>query len=181
VTPDPTYYTALIAEVMRKTDICWVRWVDAAPEDAGDHPVWHAWHDGSAFVVSGDGEQHLPGVGSARAAVVTARTKDSRARLISWRADVLTLDPGDPVWADVVDVLQRERLNLSSPDEARKRWARECTVTCLTPTGEVEEAPGRYSDASGAAAPLPTTAITRGRLPRVLHKRQVRRPDLGQR
>jgi hypothetical protein len=181
VTPDRTFDTALVAEVMRKTAICWVRWLDAAPEVAGDHPVWHAWHDGSAYVLSGDGEQPLPGAGSARAAVVTARTKESRALLISWRAEVSTLDPSDPVWADVVNVLQRERLNLHVPHEERERWARACRVTRLTPTGEIEEAPGRYGDTSGAATPIPTTAVTRGRLPRVLHRRQVRRPDLGQR
>jgi hypothetical protein len=42
----------------------------------------------------------------------------------------------------------------------------------------VEERPGEMPDADLATPPLPTPATTRRGLPRVLHRRQTRRPDL---
>jgi hypothetical protein len=51
-------------------------------------------------------------------------------------------------------------------------------VTRLTPTGEIAESPDALPDGDQAAPPVPTPATTRRGLPRVLHRRQTRRPDL---
>jgi len=175
VTPAEDFHLALVAEAMKKTGVCWIRWSG----DTRDHPVWHSWRDGAAYVVCGPGEQPLPGAGSTGRATVTSRTKDSRARLVLWEAAVSVLAARSDEWEAAVELLQADRLNLVDPDKVRERWATECTVLQLSPTGVVDESPGSYTDSDLSAAPLPTDAVTRGRLPRVLHRRQTRRPDLS--
>jgi hypothetical protein len=165
---------ALVEELMKKSGLCWVR---LAGGDR-DHAVWHLWQDGAAYVVSGGAEQPLPGVEEAETATVIARTKDSRQRMLAWRADVHTVRPDDPEWDTVVRALVASRLNLPDLHDAANRWARECVVTRLTPTGEVAESPDSLPGGDLAAPPVPTPATTRRGLPRVLHRRQTRRPDL---
>ena len=165
---------ALVEELMKKSGLCWVQ---VARGDRA-HAVWHIWQDGSAYVVSGGTEQPLPGIEEAQTATVIARTKDSRQRMLAWRADVRTLGPDDPEWDTVVRALVAARLNLRDLHEAAGRWARECVVTRLAPTGEVAESPDSLPDGDLAAPPVATPATTRRGLPRVLHRRQTRRPDL---
>ena len=170
----PPVLAALVEELMKKSGLCWVR-LDG---DAREHPVWHVWQNGAAYVVSGGSEQPLPGVDAATGATVVARTKDSRQRLLAWRAAVSTLTPDDADWDTVVRALVGARLNLRDLHDAAGRWARESVVTRLAPTGEVAERPGEPVRDDLAAPPLPTPATTRRGLPRVLHRRQTRRPDL---
>jgi len=165
---------ALVEELMRKSGLCWVR----LPGGDRDHAVWHVWHEGAACLVSGGEEQPLPGIEHAETATVIARTKDSRQRMLAWRADVRTVRPDDPEWETVVRALVAARLNLPDLHDAPQRWARECVVTRLVPTGEIAESPGALPDGDLAAPPVPTPATTRRGLPRVLHRRQTRRPDL---
>jgi hypothetical protein len=165
---------ALVEELMRKSGLCWVR----LPGGDRDHAVWHIWHDGAVYLVSGGEEQPLPGIEDAETATVIARTKDSRQRMLAWRADVRTLHPDDPEWDTVVRALVAARLNLRDLHEAAERWARECVVTRLVPTGEIAESPDSPPDGDLAAPPVATPATTRRGLPRVLHRRQTRRPDL---
>lgn len=165
---------ALVEELMRKSGLCWV----CFPGRARAHPVWHVWRDGAAYVVSGGSEQPLPGIESAGSVTVVVRTKDSRQRLAAWVAHAATVTPEDPDWDDVVGALVGARLNIPDLATAAQRWARECVVTRLTPTGQVDEIPGQMPDGDLATAPLPTPATTRRGLPRVLHRRQKRRPPL---
>lgn len=176
---DGDLLAALVAEVMKKTALCWVSW----PGSEREHPVWHTWQDGAAYLLSGGDEQPLPGIDQVGAGggtvTVIARTKDSRERIVAWRAKVETIGPQHQDWPEAVRLLQAERLNLTDSDTVEHRWARECTISRLTPTGEFEEQPGRLPDGSLAAVPLPTPATTRGPLPRVLHRRQTHRPPLS--
>jgi len=165
---------ALVEELMKKSGLCWVQ---VARGDRA-HAVWHIWQDGSAYVVSGGTEQPLPGIDEAQTATVIARTKDSRQRMLAWDADVHTVRPGEPEWDTVVRALVAARLNLPDLHDAADRWARECVVSRLTPTGEIAERPDALPDGDLAAPPVPTPATTRRGLPRVLHRRQTRRPDL---
>jgi hypothetical protein len=165
---------ALVEELMKKSDLCWLR----LPGADRDRVVWHIWHEGAAYVVSGGSEQPAPGLESVDSVTVVARAKDSRQRMLAWRAEVSTVLPGTPEWDSAVPALVSGRLNLRDLDTAAQRWAEECTVSRLTPSGVVEEQPGAMPDADHAAPPLPTPATTRLRLPRVLHRRQTRRPNL---
>ncbi len=165
---------ALVEELMKKSDLCWLR-----PAGADrDHVVWHIWHDGAAYLVSGGSEQPAPGIDTAETATVVARSKDSRQRMLAWQARVSTVRPGDPEWDGVVGALVSARLNLRDMDTAAQRWAAECVVTRLAPTGVLQEKPGVMPYGDLAAAPLPTPATTRRGLPRVLHRRQRHGPNL---
>jgi hypothetical protein len=55
--------------------------------------------------------------------------------------------PGTPEWDEVVPLLLAKRLNPQDRAEQAQRWARECVVLRLTPTGE-ERTPhdGSYAE-----------------------------------
>ena len=61
---------ALVAEAMTKSGVLWI-------EVAGDRtwPAWHVWGDGRAYVVSGPGEQPLPGCPRRSPSSCAARTR----------------------------------------------------------------------------------------------------------
>lgn len=141
----------LVAEAASKSKILWI-------DVPGDRtwPAWHVWVEGTAYVVSGPGEQPLPELPDE--VVVTFRSKDSGGRLLRLRARTERLGPEDQRWEPATAALRAGRLNAPGPDVVQ-RWADECAVTALVP-GELLQLPGRYDDRSGAAPPLPTPATT---------------------
>lgn len=157
---------ALVAEAMNKSGILWI-------EVPGDRawPAWHAWVDDTAYVVNGLGEQHLPWL--PEDVVLVLRSRDTGGRLLRVRARAQVLVPDSPPWVMAVAALRASRLN--SVDDVERRWRTQCVVTSLTPAADLVEGPGRYTDASGAAAPSPTRAITATWHPRHLHGRPSRR------
>jgi hypothetical protein len=161
--------TALVKEAGSKSGLLWVR---PAPDRAW--PAWHVWLDGAAYVVSGPGEQELPPLDGPVDLVL--RSKDTWARLLTLRATATTVTPEDADWDDVTAALKAARLNAPDPEHLVERWARSNTVTRLAPTGGVLEAPERYDESSGAAAPPPTPATTSGWAPWHLRgRRRTRR------
>jgi hypothetical protein len=144
----------LIDEATKKSGLVWVH------TPAGTSPVWLLWHEGSAYVLSGPGEQPLDGLVDGGTATVTVRSKDKGSRLVTWAAAVTLLSPDGDEWAAVVPLLMGKRLNLVDGEAAARRWARECMVHRLTPTGVLTESPDEMPDGSLAAAPLSTPATT---------------------
>lgn len=123
----------LVEEATRRSALIWVT-PDGAP---GPRPVWHVWHDGCAYVVVGGLEQSLPGGTDAGRAVVAVRSHERRGGLlVEWLADVGVVPPGSVEWERVVPVLHAARLNAPDGEQQPQRWAQECTVLRLTPTGE---------------------------------------------
>jgi hypothetical protein len=82
---------------------------------------------------------------------------------------VSVVAPGSTEWTAVEPALVAKRLNSPDGEAAPQRWARECTLFRLEPTGAVSETPDQPSTASHAAAPPPSPA--RSRVPRPLHLR----------
>jgi hypothetical protein len=174
---------ALIEDAAKKSGLIWVHAL-GLPRDAGptrSQPVWHVWQDSAVYVLSGGLEQPAPGgidalavgdsdeaTGEARA-VVTARAKDGNSRVLTFEASVGHVAPGSDEWEALVPALVAKRLNLPDGEAAPQRWARECTLWRLRPTGAVIETAGDPSTESHAAAPPPTPA--RSRVPRPLHVR----------
>ena len=168
----------LIEEAAKKSGLLWVRAV-ALPRGVGPghaQPVWHVWQDGAVFVLTGGIEQPVPGgldaldlTDESVRAFVTARGKDGNSRLVTFEVTVATVVPGSEEWDAVVPALVSGRLNLPDGAAAPQRWAGECTLWRLHPTGVVSETPDDPSTASHAAAPPPTPA--RSRVPRPLHLR----------
>ncbi|GAA1425907.1 hypothetical protein GCM10009601_33690 [Streptomyces thermospinosisporus] len=159
---------ALIEEATKKSGLVWVRAAGAPAARA----LWHVWHEGAACVVGdGPGEQPLPGLVDGGTAEVTVRSKDKGGRLISWTAKVVELPAGGEEWAAAVAELKGKRLNAPDGEAMPERWARECRVLRLEPTGETAPLP----DASLAEPPLPSPAITRRPIPAALPKLLARR------
>ena len=171
---DPDQLTTLVAEAMKRTALVWLTY----PGTDRAWPVWHVWHEGSAYVVCGGPEQPLPGIDQVAQAVVTARAKDSRERLISWVADVAIETPGTESWQAPAELLKADRLNAPQSSELTRVWAAESTIVRLVPTGEVTEFPGAYPDESLAAAPVRSPATTSTKPPWVVHRRARRAPPL---
>ncbi|MEU0289689.1 hypothetical protein ABZ368_07215 [Streptomyces sp. NPDC005908] len=162
---------ALIEEATKKSGLIWVKG-PGVPARA----LWHVWHEGAACVIGdGPGEQPLPGLADGAPAEVTVRSKDKGGRLVTWAATVRELPSGSEEWTEAVADLKGKRLNAPDGEAMPERWARECRVLRLEPTGATSPLP----DGDLAAAPLPTPVTTRqpmpAGLPRLLAKRRRRR------
>ncbi|MFE0449919.1 hypothetical protein ACFW2D_01225 [Streptomyces sp. NPDC058914] len=163
---------ALVEEATKKSGLIWVK---GAGQPAA-RALWHVWHEGAACLVGdGSGEQPLPGLTDGASAEVTVRSKDKGGRLVSWTARVVQLAPGTEAWDAAVADLKGKRLNAPDGEAMTARWAAECRVLRLEPTGATSPLP----DGSLAEAPLPSPATTReaipAGLPRLLLKKRRRK------
>jgi hypothetical protein len=148
-----TDLNALLSEAGKKSGILWI-------DIPGDRawPAWHVWLDGTAYVLTGPGEQSLPVLPEDLA--VTFRSKSTGGRLVTVPAKATVVKPDDERWEVVTTTLKASRLNAPAGDTVA-RWASEATIYALTPHGDALEGPGSYSEQSGAAQPAATAATTR--------------------
>ncbi|MGW0875251.1 hypothetical protein ACWD3Z_32880 [Streptomyces sp. NPDC002740] len=159
---------ALVEEATKKSGLVWVQ---GAGEPAA-RALWHVWHEGAACVVGdGPGEQPLTGLTEGGSAEVTVRSKDKGGRLVSWAAKVVLLAPGSEEWQAAVAELKGKRLNAPDGEAMTGRWARECRVLRLEPTGATLPLP----DGDLAARPVPSPATTREPAPAGLPKLLLRK------
>ncbi len=174
---------ALVAELGKKTSVCWLTYVATPDTPAGTHAAWHEWLDtgdgGSLYVVAGGTEQPLPGLARAGRVEVTMRSKDNGGRLVTWEATPSQVLPEDDAWVAVTAALAAGRLNVPDLGAAAEGWASGSVVTRLEPTGRTVERPDDLSAEHHRATPPDSPATTRGPLPRVLHRRVRRRPRLS--
>jgi mutator protein MutT len=100
---------ALIAEATRRAGVLWL----AVPGRERRVPAWHIWRDppGAAYLVTGPGEQPLPGVAGADRVTVTVPSKDTGGALVTWTAGVHRVAGGSPEWDAVIGPLAAARLN----------------------------------------------------------------------
>ncbi|MEV5243461.1 hypothetical protein AB0K89_30750 [Streptomyces cinnamoneus] len=156
-----TMTQALIEEATKKSGLIWVQG-PAGPSRA----LWHVWHEGAAHVVGGPGEQPVDALALAdgATATVTVRSKDKGGRIVAWTASVSELAPHGEAWTAAVAELKGKRLNAPDAERLEERWARECRVLRLAPTGTSADLPSH----SLAAVPLPTPATTRHPMPAAL-------------
>lgn len=140
----------LVTEALAKSGLLWIT------STAGSAPVWHVHLAGVAYTVSGPGEQFSPEhLGRVE---VVARSKESRARLVSFEADADVITPEDEVWEVATFALKAGRLNAPAHDIVA-RWAQECRVTRFTPDlatvvlrGERLDAPAQDDAETSATA-----------------------------
>ena len=86
-------------------------------------------------MLTGPGEQDVPGLGEASQVTVTVPSKDTGGLLLRWTADVSRVQPGSAEWSGIIGALLAARLNEpASPGESpAERWARAGQVYRLTP------------------------------------------------
>ncbi|MFB9237154.1 hypothetical protein ACFFWC_16590 [Plantactinospora siamensis] len=160
----------MLAEAVRKASVAWI-----AVGDGPAYAVWCVPVDDALYVVTGPGEQSLPGLAEADAAVVTLRG-DHGGRIVSWPAQVGRLTPADEAWAAVAPQVAAKRLN--SPEPAPRlveRWAAECVLSRLTPAAAPPTTGDALPAGSLAATPRETPAVRRTRRPFRLHRVRRRR------
>jgi hypothetical protein len=165
----------LIEGAAKKSGLVWVVAVGTSAAGGREQPVWHVWQDGAVYVLTGGIEQPVPGGidalgadGTGRAHVL-ARGKGPSGRVLTFETTVSKVSAGSDEWEAVVPALMAGRLNLPDGADAPKRWAVECTLWKLRPTGTIVETAADADPASHAAEPPPTPA--RSRVPRPLHLR----------
>ncbi|GAA2889876.1 hypothetical protein GCM10010517_54040 [Streptosporangium fragile] len=114
----------VIEEGAKKSSVLWL---------SLDRPrlAWHTWYDGAIYVVTGGGEQSLPGLTEADRVGVTLRSKDNGGRLVSFDASVEVVDQAEA--AEAVAALARERLNAVDGAGLTERWAARSQVVRLIP------------------------------------------------
>ncbi len=131
--------SALIAEATKRAGLIWL----SVPGQDRPYPAWHIWLADAAYVVTGPGEQPLPGLGQAGQAQagqvqVIVPSKDSGGALISWSAAVSRVGTGTTEWDAVSGPLAAGRLNaVLEPGETSltQRWARTGAIFRLSPVG----------------------------------------------
>jgi hypothetical protein len=170
---------ALVAEACTRSDLVWLR-VDS---ESRHHAAWHVWHDDAVCIVYGNGEQVLPALPGE--IEVVARSKDTGAQVIAFRAQVDTLTGRTPEWEAAAQALSTSRLNAVDPAGQRERWATGTVISLLRPVAVSVAARGDDDSPSGSAPPPggPGTTLDRqpfhlgGRTRRALRLRR-RRPGL---
>jgi 8-oxo-dGTP diphosphatase len=98
---------AVIADATRRAGLLWL----SVPGQDRPYPAWHIWSSGAAYLVTGPGEQPLPGLADGGLVAVTAVAKDPGGHLVTWQARVHRVAPGSPEWDSVAGPLEAGRLN----------------------------------------------------------------------
>ncbi len=128
---DPMYGAAIVAELTRRTGVCWLR------HGPRSHALWHVWHDGALCLVTGGTEQPLPGLEDGSQVEVVLRSKDDGGRLATWVGTLQTVPEGDPRWGPTTAALAAARLNTPDLAAVTDRWAAGSVVYRVVPTGQV--------------------------------------------
>jgi hypothetical protein len=162
----------LVVEATKKSGLIWI----AVPGDSRAVAAWHVWREDAAYLVTGPGEQEVPGLAGATSCDVTVRSTDKGGRVVTWRAAVSRVEPGSPEWTEAVPSLLASRLNLPDAADAEDRWAATCAVLRLAPTGELIEAGRTLPSTSLAGPPPPSPARTPTRVPFTVGRQRHRRP-----
>lgn len=126
---------AIVDEATRRSPVLWLE----VPSGARPQLVWALWQDGVAYVVTGGREQPWPGDPAGTTAVVLVRSKDRGSDLlVRWEATVEVLAAGSAAWEAVVPALHAKKQNRADGEAQPERWARECVLRALTPTGGLQ-------------------------------------------
>lgn len=164
-TPSPAEPHPLVDEATKKAAVAWVA-VGGGP----GYAVWCVPLDGALYVVTGPGEQSVPGLADTDAATVTLRG-DHGGRIVTWPARVSRLGPDDPDWPTLAPAVAGKRLNAPGPTaDLVDRWAAECVLSRLVPAGPPLAAGESLPHAPLTAPPRPSPATRPTHRPFHLHR-----------
>jgi len=133
------------------------RWRRHAATGPREQPVWYVYEGGLVYVLTGPGEQQVPGLTEAAEVELLVRSKDVRSRIARVPAAVRVVPGTDPLFDRVARAGLGRRLNLPDGDEALERWRATCALVELTPrfrpaTAAPQVANGAAPAAAAAAA-----------------------------
>ena len=162
----------LVEEAAKKAAVAWIGF--------GDGPAYCVWVlplEGRLYVISGAGEQSLPGLTEAllagTPATVTLRG-DHGGSIVTYSAAITEIRPTGTEWETVAPQMATKRLNASgTAEDLAARWASECLLVALTP--DPDGVWTDLADKSAAAPPRPTPAVRETRKPFRLHRVKKRR------
>jgi hypothetical protein len=133
---DPPYGAIVpgpIDAALSKSTIAWV----AVPQEDGKEvtkAVWYGYENGRVYILTGTGEQELPGLAEGSKHVkLIVRSKDVQSKVgeVTCVTQVL---PKDAEWERIArEILIGRRLNLPDGEKAFERWKRDCEIVQLTP------------------------------------------------
>ena len=136
VQSDPPYGAVVPGPVdaaLSKSTIAWL----AVPQDDDTvvtKPIWYGYDQGRVYVLTGEGEQDIPGLAdSSKHVRLIVRSKDVQSRVGDVTCVSQTL-PKDKDWERIArEILVGRRLNLKDGDKAPDRWKKDCEIVVLTP------------------------------------------------
>ena len=157
----------LVEEAARKAAVAWIGF--------GDGPAYCVWVlplEGRLYVITGPGEQSVPGLSEALPAgtdaTVTLRG-DHGGTIVSFAAAITEIRPNSTEWDAVAPQMANKRLNASgSADDLVARWAAECLLVALSP--QPQGVATDLADMSTARPPRPATVVRETRKPFRLHR-----------
>ncbi len=131
-----------VTDLAKKSSVAWIQ------VGSQTFPVWHEWVEstddagnaGGAICVVGSlepggSEQPLPPLGDSDTAVVLLRSKTDRQLAAAVPVVASIVEPGSELWEPVTAALKAGRLNAPDLPTMTDRWARECVVLRLVPSG----------------------------------------------
>ncbi|MCP2325591.1 hypothetical protein HDA40_004098 [Hamadaea flava] len=153
----------LVEEASKKAAIAWVAFGGPA------YAVWCLPLEGKLYVISGPGEQDLPGLADALSAESRATVSlrgDHGGRIVSFDAAITEIHSNGTEFETVAPQLAQKRLNASgTTEEVVARWARDCVLISLEAQETVQT-----PDDSESEAPRPATVLRATRKPFRLHR-----------
>lgn len=135
VAKDPPYGIVVSGPVDQALSKSTIAWLDVLQPDGtrANAAVWYGYENGRIFVLTGPGEQPIPGIEKAGQVRLIVRSKDVQSRVGEVDCTVEVFRKG-PEWDRIArDILVGRRLNLPDGEGAIKRWQETCEIYVLTP------------------------------------------------
>jgi hypothetical protein len=159
----------LVEEAAKKAAVAWLAF--------GSGPAYCVWClplDGKLYVVTGPGEQTVPGIAEAvlRGSDATVSLRgDHGGRIVTFTAAMAEIRSNSTEWEAVAPQLAGKRLNASGTAEAVvARWAQECLLVALIPDPEAVVGAPHMPQTAQAEPPRPAPVVRETRKPFRLHR-----------
>ena len=133
---DPPYGAIVPGPVDAALSKSTIAWVSVPQEDgsAATKAVWYGYEQGRVYVLTGKGEQEVPGLAEgSRHVKLIVRSKDIQSK-VGETTCVTHVLPKDATWERIArELLLGRRLNLPDGEAAVERWKRDGEIVQLTP------------------------------------------------
>ncbi|MGH2783790.1 MAG: hypothetical protein ACRDJ1_00835 [Actinomycetota bacterium] len=133
---DPPYGAVVPGPVDAALSKSTIAWLGVSQDDGSEvtKPIWYGYEQGRVYVLTGTGEQDIPGLaGSSKHVRLIVRSKDVQSRVGDVTCVSQTM-PKDKNWERIArELLLGRRLNLHDGDKAVDRWKKDCEIVMLTP------------------------------------------------